>query len=276
MQFFLKDEDNIIKDNKENIVEIEIKNKETYHHLVNVLRVKENEKVIVVIDNIKYICKVIEIFKNKIVLENLKKEKKENKENKEKTKQTKKNNNLKYSLVQGIPKAKKIELITEKITEIGIDEINIVEFERSIVRKKDFNNSKIERLLKKAESAAMQSKRLDIPNINKVLTLNEYLEKIKEEKSEKIVFVFYENQKESLKEQIEGVKKIIQNKICEIIYMIGPEGGITEKEIGKINGLKENKNIKVYISSLGENILRTETAAISALSILKYEFGGDF
>lgn len=255
MQIFLKKEDIL----QENII---IKNKETYHHLVNVLRIKIGEEIDVVQDNYKYITIVDNIKTDEILLKVKERKEKEDEE-------------YKYILMQGIPKSKKMELIVEKTTELGVNEIIPIEMERSIVKKKDLNKSKIERLKLKAESASAQSKRVSIPIIKNAELFKDALNNIVYEtknydnKIKKYIFVFYEDEKnEKLKDQLEIIKKEKMQK--QIIYIIGPEGGISEKEIEDLKKF-ENKNIKVFISSLGKNILRTETAGVAALSIMKYE-----
>lgn len=257
MQIFLKKEDIVDK----NII---IKNKETYHHLVNVLRIKSGEEIDAVEDNKKYITIVENIKTDEIILKVKEKIKNEYKK-------------YKYILIQGIPKAKKLELIVEKTTELGINEIIPAEMERSIVKKKDLNKSKIERLKIKAESASAQSKRVSIPAIKNAELFKDVLNNIlykakKNNKIKKYIFVFYEDEKnEKLKYQLESIKKQeIEEQEIQIIYIIGPEGGISEKEIEYLKQAR-NENVNIFISSLGKNILRTETAGIAALSIMKYE-----
>lgn len=301
MQIFLKEEDLRIEDLENKNIKFEIRNKETYHHLVNVLRIKVGDKISIVNKNTRYETKIIEIDKEKIVVDVLNKQESEELEEKEQGQNVKKIN-LDFTIYQGIPKAKKAELIIEKLTEIGIDNIYLLEMERSIVRKKDYSRSKMERLIKKAESASMQSRRISIPKIHEVLTFNDFLNNIKEIENKKeientlnILFVFYEENNESFfKEEIQKAKENIKNKIKDIekdkvknkgkeikvniSFLIGPEGGISEKEIEKVKEVKKenektNKiNTEIYICGLGKNILRTETAAIAGMSILKYEF----
>lgn len=276
MQVFLTDEDNITKEKNENfeIYIIEIKNKDIYHHLVNVLRVKKEDKITVVTKDKKQIIGRIENINKKII--NIKGEELE------KSISNNNENNLKYKyiLFQGIPKSKKLELIAEKTTEIGIDKIIPIEMTRSIVRKKDLKENKQERLKTILKSASEQSKRVDIPILESPKTFDEIINLLDLNNNEnclnieKYILVFYENKdttnlslKEVLNEIKTKYKDVTNNNLAiEIYILIGPEGGITEEEINKI---KKIKNAKVV--SLGKNILRTETAPIAALSIIKYE-----
>ena len=151
---------------------------------------------------------------------------------------------------------------------------------RSIVRKKDLKENKQERLKTILKSASEQSKRVDIPILESPKTFDEIINLLDLNNNEnclnieKYILVFYENKdttnlslKEVLNEIKTKYKDVTNNNLAiEIYILIGPEGGITEEEINKI---KKNKNAKVV--SLGKNILRTETAPIVALSIIKYE-----
>ena len=281
MQIFLTDEDEIKKEdvNQEKYI-IEIQNKETYHHLVDVLRIKKEDNISVITKEKKRINgKIYSVKKESINI--IGKEVKEKTEEDDLIK-------FKYILLQGIPKARKLELICEKTTEIGIDKIIPLEMTRSIVRKKDLKENKIERLNSILKSAAEQSKRKDIPVLEKPKTIDEIIDLLDKESEkdiiiEKHILIFYENEdKNSLKNVLKNInnkkENLIKNKNqnqskkieMQIYILIGPEGGITEDELEKINRLKN-----VEVVSLGENILRTETAPISALSIIKYELEND-
>ena len=80
-----------------------------------------------------------------------------------------------------------------------------------------------------------------------------------------IVLVAYENERiNTLKNELERLKKSTK-KDLKIAIIIGPEGGIEEKEIELL------KNSQAKIVTLGKRILRTETVALNMLSILMYE-----
>lgn len=120
---------------------------------------------------------------------------------------------------------------------------------------------KNERWKKIAEVAAKQSKRDKIPIINLPIDIKNIYEKIKDYD---IVLVAYENEKNNT------LKHVLQNTIkrnnLKIAIIIGPEGGIEQKEIEQ---LKMNK---VNIVTLGKRILRTETAPVVLASLIMYEF----
>lgn len=132
--------------------------------------------------------------------------------------------------------------------------------------------SKLERWNKIAESAAKQSKRDRIPQVLNVLSINE-LEEVIRQNNYTDVLVLYEKEIDKEEDNINTIKThfskdSINNNIekRKIAIVIGPEGGITEKEIGIL------ETIGGVTISLGRRILRTETASIMMLSILQYIF----
>ncbi|MFN7170445.1 MAG: RsmE family RNA methyltransferase, partial [Candidatus Omnitrophota bacterium] len=161
-------------------------------------------------------------------------------------------------LVQAIPKKEKMDLIVEKATELGVEEIIPVVTERSVVRPdKEKRNRLLERWRKVSLSATKQSRRLFLPKISEVKKFSQILREIPFSAS--LIIPCLEEKNLSLKE-------LDWNKFKEDIYIfIGPEGDFSPEEISLA---KERGAISV---SLGEAVLRTETAAIYILSIFNYE-----
>ena len=223
-------------------------------HIKNVLRKKINDEIIICNSETSkdYIGKIKEITDEKIeceIIENIE----ENVES-----------NVQISIFQGLPKADKMELIIQKAVELGVHEITPVEMQRCIVRidNKD-KMKKIQRWQKISEVAAKQCGRNIIPNINNITDLKNVCNLCQ---NYDIVLVAYENEKENkLKYEIEKIKEKIKSDM-KIAILIGPEGGIDEKEIEMLE-----KSDKVKIITLGKRILRTETVALNMLSILMYE-----
>ena len=220
---------------------------EDVKHISRVLRCKENDKLEVCdMDNNEYICKIKEINKDNILLDIIE------------TVNVKRESNLKVKLYQGMPKGTKMELILQKLTEIGVDEIVLVQTKRSVTKidnKKE--DKKIERWERIIYEAAKQSKRGKIPTLTGVLTFNEALEDMK---NNDLNLCPYENERTVvIKEAIKG------KQINNIGIFVGPEGGFEEEEIEKI------QNINGQVVSLGPRILRTETASVVASSIVLYE-----
>lgn len=120
---------------------------------------------------------------------------------------------------------------------------------------------KIERWQKIAEMASKQSGRDIIPKIENIQNIKTLCENIQ---SYDLVLLAYENEKEkSFKEELQKIKD--SKEKLKIAIIIGPEGGIDEEEVVKL----ENAGAKVI--SLGKRILRTETVALAMASIIMYE-----
>lgn len=169
-------------------------------------------------------------------------------------------------IFQGLPKSDKMELIIQKSTELGVKEITPIEMERSIVKldEKD-KNKKVDRWQKIAEVAAKQSGRDIIPKINKIEKIKNIYETFK---NYDIVIVAYENEKHTtLKQVLKNAKQ--DNEYKKIAIIIGPEGGIEPIEVE----LMKQNNAKII--TLGNRILRTETVALSMISMIMYEFEGE-
>ena len=150
-----------------------------------------------------------------------------------------------------------MELIIQKAVELGVYEIIPVETKRSIVKldgKKA--DGKISRWQSISESAAKQSKRNVIPTVSQVLTFNQALEKAKQLD---LVILPYEN-KEGMSATLNALKQLKSGMTVGIF--IGPEGGFEQSEVDAC------EQIDAKIISLGKRILRTETAAITTLSML--------
>lgn len=226
---------------------------EDVNHIKNVLRKKIGDKLEVCNQETgtTFECEIAEIneaeIKNHIISEN---------------KMT--NSKILVDIFQGLPKAEKMELIIQKSVELGVNAIIPVKMQRCVV-KLDIKseNKKIERWQKISESAAKQSGRNLIPQIHKIIKIEE-ISKLKNEYD--IIIICYENEKENnIKKEIQKLK---QNKKQEIriAIVIGPEGGLEENEVKYLQ--KEGAKIV----TLGNRILRTETVSLNILSIIMYEF----
>ena len=169
--------------------------------------------------------------------------------------------NVYIHIFQGLPKADKMELIIQKCTELGVQEITPVDMERSIVKLNSKDEAKkIQRWQKIAEVAAKQSGRDKIMKVNNVLKFKEIPTDMNNYDS---FIVTYEKEFDNtLKKELINLRSI---KCPRIAILIGPEGGIDFKEI---DILKEN-NAKIV--TLGKRILRTETVALVVSGIIQYE-----
>ena len=220
---------------------------EDVKHISRVLRSRENDKLEVCdMDNNEYFCEIREINKDNILLDIIEKV------------NIKRESNLKVKLYQGMPKGTKMELILQKLTEIGVDEIVLVQAKRSVTKidnKKE--DKKIERWERIIYEAAKQSKRGKIPKLTGVLTFKEALADMQ---NNDLNICPYEN------ERTISIKEAIKDSSANTIgIFVGPEGGFEEEEIEKI------QEIDGKVVSLGPRILRTETASVVASSIVLYE-----
>ena len=162
-------------------------------------------------------------------------------------------------LYQGLPKGDKLELIIQKAVELGVSEIVPVAMKNCVVKLDEKKaQSKCKRWQAIAESAAKQSKRTVIPQIQMPLSWKQALEEAKELD---VVLVPYENER-----GMEATREIFRSipEGASIGVMIGPEGGFSPEEIAQLD--KDMHRI-----SLGRRILRTETAGMATLSMLIYE-----
>lgn len=220
------------------------------NHLKNVLRFKEGDNLLISSgDNVDYICHISEMYDDKIIalidsIDNVGKELPS-----------------KVYLFQGLPKGDKMELIIQKMTELGVHQIIPVAMKRSVVKldsKKEGNKIKRWNLI--AESAAKQSKRSIIPEITGVCGFKEAIEFAD---SLDVKLLPYE-----CADGMSKTKNIINNikKGQSVAIFIGPEGGfdIEELEFAKERGFE--------IITLGRRILRTETAGMMLMSVLMYNF----
>lgn len=239
-RFFIFDESEIVVST---IYHLE--DKEQYHRIVNVLRMKRYDKLEIVQNNkAVYEAEIAEITKKNIrfkinsLVSKIPKKKRE------------------ITLFQSMPKLKKPELIVQKTSEIGISNIVFLQTERTDFSSRKNSAKKIERLSKISQSAAEQSRRYDIADVDGIYTIDEIKSRL--EKYD-MVFLFDEAAKDkTLKDYEEDIKSA-----KSIALIVGPEGGFDDKDREKLRDL--SKSI-----SLGNKILRTETAGIYVLSQLDY------
>ncbi len=231
---------------------LKIKGKDV-NHIRNVLRKKINDEITVCnIDNQKdYLCTINELEKEYInctIVTELEK----NVES-----------NVKLTILQGLPKADKMELIIQKSVELGVTEIIPIEMKRCVVKLQEKDKiKKVQRWQKISEVASKQCGRNIIPKIGQVMSLKNICNLID---NYDIVLVAYENEKEkSIKQILKEIKNNYSKEI-KIAVLIGPEGGISLEEI---EALTESGAMTM---SLGKRILRTETVTLNVASIIMYE-----
>ena len=215
-----------------------------YNHIKNVLRMKTGERFLVSLENSSHLCE-LESFSSdfltvKIIEENF--------QNTELP--------IEIHLFQGLPKGDKLEQIIKQSVELGVHRIIPTEMTNCVVKLEEKKKvSKTARWQTIAESAAKQSKRSIVPTIELPLSFKKALE---EAEKLDLILVPYEC-KEGMLTTTNALNEIKSG--MKVGIFIGSEGGFTEKEIELCN------QVGGKIISLGKRILRTETAAITAVGM---------
>ncbi len=214
-----------------------------YHHIKNVMRMDNKDNIEVVYNNNLYLAKIDDIKENII----------------SKVKKIEIQKQKRPEIVLYIPllKEQKMDYILQKSTELGVNTIIPIETSRSIIKIDEKKYlKKRQRWMKICKEASEQSKRITIPEIGFLETIDS----LKEVKSVKLVC--------STKEKTKNLKNIVKTiKDCDKInVVIGPEGGLLEEEE---NTLIKNGFIPV---SLGDRIMRVETVPLFILSAINYEY----
>ncbi|MDA7832424.1 16S rRNA (uracil(1498)-N(3))-methyltransferase [Candidatus Pelagibacter sp.] len=165
------------------------------------------------------------------------------------TKQLRQKENIKELWLAFSPiKSNYFNFMIQKATELGVTKFLPIIFDRTIVRK--INKERLEKVI---IEAAEQSNRINVPLIEDPQSLKDLLSNEKMD----LIFTDLNSQNKKL-----DFTKLTGNPICVII---GPEGDFSEEERGQILGFNDVQPINI-----NENILRSETAVISALSIVNY------
>ena len=205
------------------------------HYLTKVMRVKENEVFSLFNKNGEWEAKILGISKSIVEFKTIK--------------QLRQKENTKELWLAFSPiKSNYQNFMIQKATELGVTKFLPIIFERTIVRK--INKDRLEKIVIEASE---QSNRINVPTIEESQNLNNFL------KTNSIDLIFTDLNSNN--------NKIDKSKFTDrpVCIIIGPEGDFSEAEREKILGFKGVQPIKI-----NENILRSETAVISAISIVNY------
>ena len=214
---------------------------EEFHHLKNVMRTRVGDEVELFNGtNFNAHATVVSIDKNKAILLINRVQINESEPT------------INFTLFQAVCKGEKLSLITQKITEIGANNLTVFYSQFTDIKDK---TSKLDKLERVSISACKQCGRSSVLNVKGVLPFEKMIEEAK--KLDK-VFVAYENA-----DGITLFDSLSQNSNYKNIgLIIGAEGGFSEEEIKKL----EENNFEIV--SLGKRILRTETASIAGTSTI--------
>ena len=209
--------------------------KDQSHYLSKVMRIKENEVFSLFNKEGEWEAKVLRIYKNTVEFKIIKQLRQ---------KEIVKELWLAFSPI----KSNYQNFMLQKATELGVTKFLPIIFDRTVVRK--INKDRLEKIVIEASE---QSNRISVPIIEGAQDLNSFLKK----NSMNLIFTDLNS----------NIKKVDKTKFTDkpVCIIIGPEGDFSEIEREKILSFKGVQPIKI-----NENILRSETAVISAISIINY------
>ena len=210
-------------------------NKDQSHYLSKVMRVKESEVFYLFNKEGEWEAKILGISKNTVEFKI--------------TKQLRQKEITKELWLAFSPiKSNYQNFMLQKATELGVTKFLPIIFDRTVVRK--INKDRLEKIVIEASE---QSNRINVPTIEEAQDLNSFLKK----NSVDLIFTDLNS----------NINKVDKSKFTDkpVCIIIGPEGDFSENEREKILSFKGVQPIKI-----NENILRSETAIISAISIVNY------
>ena len=205
------------------------------HYLTKVMRVKENEVFSLFNKEGEWEAKILGISKSIVEFKT--------------TKQLRQKENTKELWLAFSPiKLNYQNFMIQKATELGVTKFLPIIFDRTVVRK--INKERLEKIVIEASE---QSSRINVPSIESPQTLDIFLKK------NSMDLIFTDLNSDNIKVD---KSKLTDKPVCIII---GPEGDFSEAERDKILSFKDVQSVKI-----NDNILRSETAVISAISIVNY------
>ena len=205
------------------------------HYLTKVMRIKENEVFSLFNKSGEWETKVLRISKSIVEFKTIK--------------QVRQKENIKELWLAFSPiKSNYQNFMIQKATELGVTKFLPIIFDRTVVRK--INKDRLEKIVIEASE---QSNRINVPTIEDAQNLNGFLKK----NSMDLIFTDLNSNNKKIDKS-----KLIDKPVCIII---GPEGDFSEAEREEILSFNSVQSIRI-----NENILRSETAVISAISIVNY------
>lgn len=230
---------------------------ETFHHIFDVCRLDKGSRFEVITEDARaYLVEVTERSKKK-ALANIIEER-----------QIKPLNKPYIHLCLSIPKFSTLENVLEKSVELGVSSLVPLVCDFSFIKNfsdKDWQH-KLERWKKIIISATQQSGRGDLLKIEKPSKLADFLKQMNRTPASLCLMLYEGDAKNDIRRYLSEVKSTTTQPIENIWLIIGSEGGFSDSEIQ----LLSSQGLSPV--TLGEQILRVETACIAGISVLKYEF----
>lgn len=170
------------------------------------------------------------------------------------------------ALAQGLARRERMEFVVQKTTEIGVSEILPIAFTRSIVHLDEERGAKrAVRWRRIAGEAAKQSQRADVPDVREPSDLDGL---IAAAASFDVVLLPWEEEPAGAAGVRDALAAAGADPQTSVLVVIGPEGGLTADEVARL------REAGARTLTLGERILRTETAAVVAIALVLHELGG--
>lgn len=216
-----------------------------YKHITKVMRMENGEHVICIDeDQNVFLCEILDIKQGLLQI----------KEKLEEDNEL----DVDVTLVYGLPKSDKFEFVIQKATELGVKRIVPLRAARSIVKMDEARfKKKKERFERIAQEASEQCHRSMIPEITPPIQLGQLDDYLSE-----VNVVAYEE--ESKNGEHHAFKEALDQLHHSITIIVGPEGGFDLQEVEKM------KDMGVVACSIGNRILRSETAPLYMLSVIGY------
>ncbi len=171
-------------------------------------------------------------------------------------------------LLQGLPKGQKMDAIVQDAVELGAWSIQPILFERSVSRPKDKQlQGKQTRWQEIAKAAAEQSQRGLVPTVHPLLSWPQYLQQLGPVKPREQRLIAWEGEKScSLASLLASLPAEAWTGDSDFYLLVGPEGGLSPNEV------EEGEAAAFRAFTLGERILRTETAGPACLAMLDFAY----
>lgn len=223
--------------------------KDHFHHICEVCKNKKTDKFEVLIKEKAYLVEIIQIIKKTALAKIL--------EEREVIKLKKPF----LHLFLAMPKFSVFESILEKSIEMGVSEIHLLATENSFIKTESkISLAKKQRWQKIISSAMGQSNRANSLKLQPLKNIKTALQELKIQKTPSLVAYVQSKQKFSV-----AMENITDLNYSKIAIFIGPEGGFSKKDAQLF------KDYKIQDFSLGNQILKVETACLFSLSLVKYK-----